>query len=135
MILDDQDEFLALAGRTGSPLDSLKHDRCTESLQHINIHELLGVLKKELANIGKLLKNEGDVACVIHEEGDDDSMICITAEEFVVETTADARFLANVIHPAVLPDGVKVFKNYDSGYFVGFDNSKIINYDSCRIAF
>ena len=46
----------------------------------------------------------------------------------------DSGSVANVLHPADVPDGVQLMPNTNQAHFVGANNSRIENFGTCKTA-
>jgi len=83
-----------------------------KEIQHIADEETLNVLDYE-------------------DGGEDDDMIATAIESVKIKPAIDSGAVANVVHPAELPDGVEVVPNDTGTHFTGAGGGRIKRFGSC----
>ncbi len=63
--------------------------------------------------------------------GEDDDMIATAIESVKIKPAIDSGAVANVVHPAELPDGVEVVPNDTGTHFTGAGGGRIKRFGSC----
>ncbi len=80
----------------------------------------------ELAGV----RSDTDVNVLDYEE-EEDNLIGVAVESVKIKPAMDSGAVANVVHPAELPDGVEVVPNETDTHFTGAGGGRIKRFGSC----
>jgi len=100
--------------------------------KHVNIVDFKTALQEAQGIIDEENYSNIGVNVLDYEECEDDGSLMTAAVESVkIKPAMDSGAVANVVHPAELPDGVEIVPNETDTHFTGAGGGRIKRFGSC----